>query len=215
MWSANLSSARADVNALLSEQELERAAAIRDPEARRRWISARGLLRALLGEWMGAEPRSLVFEAGRYGKPRLALAGPAFNVSHSGLLAVYAICADREVGIDVELSDRGSHRRDDVAVARRVLGEDVAVELSALTGEARAAAFLTAWVIHEARMKCVGTGIGHAGREAVRGRECLGPGLGEAGRPWVTKVDVGEGAVAALAVAGGPAEVVCAEVIRA
>lgn len=182
-------------DSLLSEKELMRASSIRDEAARRRWIASRGLLRELLGQWLDVDPRGLEFEAGRYGKPRLALAGPTFNVSHSGLLAVYAICADREVGVDVEASDRRAHRRDDVAVARRVLGEAVAERLSALTGQARSDAFLRAWVRHEAIVKCLGTGIGHA--ERARGET-----------PWVTELDVGQDAFAALAVQGGEAEVI-------
>lgn len=193
MWVADLSRAPADVDALLSAEDLGRAAKMRDPEARRRWIASRGLVRALLGEWVSADPSTLVFEIGRYGKPRLKLAGPTFNVSHSGRLAVCAICEDQEVGVDVEVSDRGSGRRDDVAVARRVLGESVAGELSALSGEERAVAFLKAWVAHEAVVKCLGVGIGHAEVAA---------------RPWVSEIDVGQGAYAALAVAGGPADVV-------
>lgn len=66
-------------------------------------VASQWALREILGRYLGLPGEELRFEAGEYGKPRLA--DPegelAFNLSHSGALALVAV-ARREVGVDVE-----------------------------------------------------------------------------------------------------------------
>lgn len=146
---------------------------------------------------MGLDPAALRFEPGLNGKPQLLRsydAKPRFNVSHSGTLALYAVSADLEVGVDVELARRGDRpRRDEVAIAKRVLGAETAARLSRLCEREREEEFLRAWVAHEALVKCLGTGLAGAPR-APRVQPAA---------VWVTPLDVGAGAFAALAVKGG------------
>jgi 4'-phosphopantetheinyl transferase len=108
--------------------------------SRRREISirARGVLRALLGSYLGIDPKTVRFAIGEHGKPDLA-ADPSsdraasladlgrqpdamqfpprrrprlsFNVSHSGALALYAFTYEGPVGVDVEVSRRPSNDR--------------------------------------------------------------------------------------------------------
>lgn len=140
-------------------------------------------------------PRLLRFEAGRHGKPRLTGEDRLrFNLSHSGGVALYAFALDREVGVDVELPRRTV---DQVAIARRILGDGEAERLQALDPAAREREFLRAWVRWEAVLKCRGTGIGSAGAPSG------GP------DPWVEQLDVGAPVAAALAVEGGPCAVRC------
>lgn len=181
----------------------ERAAAQRMPPGRprSRRVAARAILRTVIADRLGVEASELRLEAGAHGKPRLRGAGELrFNLSHSGDLAVVAIAEGVEVGVDVELAGRRRRGRpvDELAIARRVLDEDVCSRLAALSGEERSRAFLQAWVEYEARVKCAGTGLGARSEEraAADGREI-----------WVTPLQVGDGAFAALAVQGGPAAV--------
>jgi 4'-phosphopantetheinyl transferase len=159
------------------------------------------VLRELLAIATGAEPATIELELGPHGKPRLARSARElirFNVSHSGALGLYALCADREVGVDVELlARRGKGNRDEVAIARKMLGGAVASRLQGLAQEEREHEFLRAWVAHEALVKCLGVGLG--GIAAYEERS-------QVARPevWVTSLDVGEAAHAALAVEGGP-----------
>lgn len=66
-------------------------------------FAAQKALREILGRYLGMPADELRFEAGQYGKPRLA--APAgnveFNLSHSRSLALVAV-ARHEVGVDVE-----------------------------------------------------------------------------------------------------------------
>lgn len=193
VWLIALDDARA--NDSLSAEERERAARFVRDEDRDRWIAARTVLRALLGRYADADPRTLRFTAGPHGKPALANAadGLRFNLSHSADTALIAIAYDREVGVDVELPRRAV---DHVALARRVLAADEANRIAAIEdpGE-RERAFLRAWVRWEAVLKCRGTGIGGAETAASDPPS------------WVTDLDVEPPAAAALAVEHGPVAV--------
>jgi phosphopantetheinyl transferase len=130
------------------------------------WARSRGVLRELLGRYLDADPRTLRLEVGPHGKP--ALEGGAgvgsnlrFNLSHSGELMLVAVTAGREVGVDVERAR-----------------------------ERYTAEFLRAWTLHEATVKCLGTGLA---TEPVAG-DGASDGL------WRTELDVGSRAFAALAV---------------
>lgn len=193
------------VHTVLSTQELTRAVAIRGELARERFVAARSILRTLLGEVLQLASADVAFELAEHGKPRLAPIGEhrppiCFSVSHSGPLAVYAIAVAREVGVDVELLRARSRSRDEVAIARRMLGERAAEELDELAGEERHRAFLRLWTDYEARVKCLGIGIGlgadSANAAALRSL-------------WAGELPVGEDtAIGAIAAQGGPAELV-------
>lgn len=86
----------------LDPKECERAADFRDPVQRRRFVTAHVAVREILGMTTGRAPERIAMTRGRYGKPRLIQAGPPFSLSHSGDVALLAVGADREVGIDVE-----------------------------------------------------------------------------------------------------------------
>jgi 4'-phosphopantetheinyl transferase len=201
VWHADLAQAvaRGREHELLSEQERVRAARFVNADSGRRWAAAHGILRALLGRCLDADPRALRFVAGAHGKPALAGEGGAaaalrFNLSHSGETALIALALGREVGVDVELPRR---RVDHVAVARGALGEQEAQRLALLDPPEREREFLRAWVRWEAVLKCHGTGIG--GARATAG----------APEPWLHALELPPPAAAALAVERGPCAVRC------
>jgi 4'-phosphopantetheinyl transferase len=159
---------------------------------RRRWTRSRGVLRALLGRYLDAEPAAIELRLGPHGKPELLPGGAVvqFNVSHSGDLALVAVSGDRAVGVDVE---RLGGAVDAFAIALRVFGAAEAARLAVLDPAEREAAFLRAWTVHEATLKCLG--VGFAGAEHAAELEPT----------WLAELDVGPIAVAAVAVAGSEA----------
>ncbi len=197
VWQADLAGASQIYGELLSDDERARVARFVRTEHGGYWSAARGILRALLGGYAGADPRSLRFELGPYGKPELAGLHThlRFNISHARDTALYAVAAGLEVGVDVEHEDR---RVDAVRVARRIFGEDEAARLSALQPGTRRREFLRAWVRHEAIVKCLGTGIGGYRSEDAG-----------ADTPWVKELPVGSHTVGAVAVSGAPGELRC------
>lgn len=203
---ADLPSVPRRFHALLAPDERERASRLLGERSQDRWAASRAVLRDLLGRATGVDPATLRFELGPHGKPQLRRSSkqqPHFNISHSGDLAIYALSFESEVGVDVEVLDAArSAARDEVAIARRMLGAKVAEGLLSLEPDRRAREFLRAWVRHEALVKCLGYGLAEATR-------CLIPeeASGSGSTLWVTPLDVGQSACAALAAQGARGEV--------
>jgi phosphopantetheinyl transferase len=144
VWRADLAAASDRLIELLCAEERARAARIVRERERVLWARSRGVLRALLGRSLDRDPRTLRFVLGPHGKPALLPAGPTpgadlgptpaadlrFNLSHSGTIALYAVTAGREVGVDIECAR-----------------------------ERYTAEFLRAWVAREATVKCRGSGL--------------------------------------------------------
>jgi 4'-phosphopantetheinyl transferase len=210
VWRADLTTVPGDLIGLLCVEERARADRFLSDGARQRWMSSRGVLRALLGGYTGTDPGALRFTVGPHGKPALLNgdarstsapasgsadpARPAFNLSHSGAIALYAFTATGSVGVDVELT-RGPI--EEVALAGRALGHAEARRLEGVDPATRRREFLRAWVRHEAVLKCRGTGIGGTD----------GAPSGDA--PWVVELDMGARATAAVALERPPHDLRC------
>src|SRR5438094_3357857 len=74
---------------LLAGDERDRADRFRFERDRSRYIVGRALLRGLLARYLETAPQELRFQYGEFRKPALR-AGPWFNLSHSGPIALYA-----------------------------------------------------------------------------------------------------------------------------
>jgi 4'-phosphopantetheinyl transferase len=162
VWRASLDLSRRQVDTLLrtlSPDELLRAKRFRFETDCVRFIGARGLLRTILGRYLGSHPRELRFRYGSHGKPALfPVAGEtlSFNLSHSGNLALYAMIRDRAIGVDVEsMAPEVSWRE----LAPRVLSARENAALSALPSRRRAETFLSWWTVKEAYLKARGEGL--------------------------------------------------------
>ncbi len=125
-----------------------------------------GLARAL----GGAEPQRTAT-----GKPWLP-GGPHFNLSHSGELALIALCADAPVGVDLEHA-RGLRHPE--GLARRMCSPR---ELAHVHGAADlTAALLALWVRKEAVAKAEGGGL----VTALSGIDVLDPVVSVGGDPYL------------------------------
>jgi 4'-phosphopantetheinyl transferase len=130
------------------------------PVAAREVRSAgRNALRRVLGRYLDREPAAIELAGGEHGKPALAGERPPlrFNLSHSARLALIAVTAEREVGVDVELADG---KRDVMRLAEAGLAPEEAAAVRSAPPGARAVVFYSAWVRKEAVAKCLGVGIG-------------------------------------------------------
>jgi 4'-phosphopantetheinyl transferase len=162
------------------------------------------VLRELLERYLDLDGARLELVPGHHGKPALAHSTDGeqptswrlrFNMSHSGKSALYAFANDLDVGVDIE---RGRASTDVLALARRMFGQAEAARLQALDPAARQRAFLSAWVRHEAKLKCLGLGIGAGASEE------------QDYAPWVQALELGSGAsAAAIAAAERPRELAC------
>jgi 4'-phosphopantetheinyl transferase len=154
--------------------------------AARRWVAAHWALRQTLTRYLDQPASEIELETDERGKPRLrdGHGGLEFNLTHSAGLALVAVTAGRSVGVDVEMV---APRENLVALAERALPAEEAAAVRAADPEQQLSAFYGAWVRHEARLKCLGTGLGPpAPEEAVA----------------IAAIDVGPGYAAAVAVRG-------------
>jgi len=191
---------------LLSAAERERARRFRFRRHRRRFILTRGILRHLLGRYLGIAPQHLQLAQGRNGKPYLSGAGPTelqFNLAHAGQWALYAFASGNQpLGIDLE-RDRPLPQAEQLA--RRFFAPRERDALRALPASERSRAFLQAWTRKEAYLKAIGTGLaGSLDRVEVP----VGParllqqrdsGCSGAARWWLCDLVPAPGYVAALA----------------
>jgi 4'-phosphopantetheinyl transferase len=145
--------------ALLSPSEQERAQRYVIESVQRRFVAARAALRLLVGRYLDL-PASLVqFTYGPSGKPHLI--GPFgarlhFNLSHSRGLAVYAFCAEEELGIDLEWLHE---IKTPELIVQRMFCPEEAAEWFSLPDERRRRGFFDCWTRKEAFVKALGRGL--------------------------------------------------------
>jgi 4'-phosphopantetheinyl transferase len=150
----------AQLHQLLSPDEQERAQKFRFARHRRRFVAARAALRFIVGRYLDEHPRSLIFQAGRYGKPFLAgnmlATGLQFNVTHSGDLALIAFTWERRVGVDLEQIRQVAEAE---SIAKGYFSSAEYAALMALGEGQRERAFLDCWTRKEAFIKAIGEGL--------------------------------------------------------
>lgn len=152
----------AEYGSLLSEDEQKRAGRFHFERDRRRYTVARGALRQLLAAYLRQDARSLRFAYGPQGKPSLSPAEGAmplaFNLSHSGEMAVFAFCLQGRVGVDIE------ERRalDDLrSLAASVFSQRELADLHSLSPDQQQSAFYACWTRKEAFIKAIGDGLSY------------------------------------------------------
>jgi 4'-phosphopantetheinyl transferase len=144
---------------MLSRDERDRSARLRFDRDRQRFIVAHGALRELLGCYVGTRPGDLRFVHNEFGKPGLAPEfdfRPRFNLSHSADLALIAIAADADVGVDIERVRAGV---DYYEIARRFFSTEELEELIRVPSHLHAEGFLGIWTQKEAYLKARGEGF--------------------------------------------------------
>jgi len=142
---------------ILSDDEITRADRFLVDSPRRCFVTARAMLRRVLGNATGVNPDDIEFGFGENGKPFLKNEPESpvfFNLSHSGAFVVAALCNDSELGVDVEIvRPMKSAQR----LAERFFSESEAQRLHTIKEHDRA--FFHLWTCKEAYLKAIGTGL--------------------------------------------------------
>jgi 4'-phosphopantetheinyl transferase len=145
---------------ILAPDERARADRFVRAEDRTRFIVGRGVLRTILGRYLGLDPRQLQFSYNPFGKPALEAAAGGelirFNVSHSGNIALYAVASGRAIGVDIERIRLDFGTED---IAQRFFSEREVATLRALPASCRLEAFFACWTRKEAYLKARGNGL--------------------------------------------------------
>ena len=145
---------------ILSAGEMARARSFHFEKDRNRFVVARGMLRRILGCYLGKKPQDLRFDYTRYGKPFLATAPGTtalyFNLSHSAEIVLYAFSRSGDTGIDTECI-RGDIAYKEIAQRFFTPGEINVLEQTTETQQPRL--FYQYWTRKEAFLKAVGKGV--------------------------------------------------------
>lgn len=159
----------ADISLLESDSVRERSLAWLTPGERARFDRQRGdadrlmfllgrvMAKRLVGRALGIEPTAWRWREGPHGRPEIDEPGTPlhFNLAHSSGLVACAIAPDREVGVDVEDSERPPT---DPAIVARFCSTDEAAAIR--VGEPGwRDRFLEVWTLKEAYLKARGVGI--------------------------------------------------------
>jgi 4'-phosphopantetheinyl transferase len=163
VWRAELNVNAANLDRFrefLDVEELARARRFRFEPDRGHFIAAHGILRAILGHYLDAEPCGLRFRTNAYGKPALIggsdRPAPSFNMSHSSGLALYAFSRGREVGIDLErISPEFPYRQ----IAESFFSQSEQQTFGSLPVGKQVEAFFICWTRKEAYLKATGRGL--------------------------------------------------------
>lgn len=144
----------------LDDEERDRAARFHFQKDRDHFIAGRGLLRDILGRYLGLEPRRLQFRYSSYGKPDLAEQPRnerlCFNVSNSHGLALFGITCGRQIGVDLEYVRSGLA---DERIAEHFFSAQEIRTLRALPPRVQNEAFFNCWTRKEAYIKARGEGL--------------------------------------------------------
>lgn len=147
----------------LDRDERTRAGLFHFQKDRKRFIARHGILRMILGRYLGVKPSEVRFYRGKNGKPALTETFGKetirFNLSHSDSVALFAFSRNHEIGVDIEQ-------------IRDIPEMDHIVELSfcprekaffrALPQGNRRDAFFDYWTRKEAYIKATGEGLSQA-----------------------------------------------------
>lgn len=143
---------------LLSPTEQRRAAAFVTKALRARYTASVVLLRSVLGRYLECDPKVIQFKVGPHGKPYLnGSAFLQFNVSHAHERALVALTLQREIGVDIEYSQRPLADLD--ALAQRFFAPAEYHALMQVQVEDRLLAFYRLWTRKEAFIKATGQGL--------------------------------------------------------
>ncbi|MCM2265706.1 MAG: 4'-phosphopantetheinyl transferase superfamily protein [Desulfuromonadales bacterium] len=143
---------------MLAPGETARAGLLKSEQIKKRYITGRGLLREILGGYLGMEARKVQLAAEAHGKPFLADVKEklGFNLAHSGNSFLLAVAANREVGVDIETIAPGKPLEE---MAKMVFSHHEQEHLSRLSSPCLEAAFYQCWVRKEACLKACGRGF--------------------------------------------------------
>ena len=163
VWCASLNGSAEELahfESILAPDEKARAGRFHFERDRDRYIFGRGILRTLLGSYLGTEAHKIEITYEQDGKPTLGKIFQGkklqFNLSHSNERALYIFGWDRLVGIDIE---QIRPLQDADAFAEQYYTKRETGLINSLSGDEKWPVFYKFWTCKEAFLKAKGTGL--------------------------------------------------------
>ncbi len=159
IWKLNLTELNAwpRFQSLLNKAELARANRFRFAVDRIRFVKSRAVLRILLAGYLKKDPKDLIFNYSKFGKPSIANGHRlTFNVSHSREMVLFGFCAGHQIGVDVEFHQVGIDLED---LATKFFSATEREGILSLPVSKQVSAFYNCWTRKEAFIKALGYGL--------------------------------------------------------
>ncbi len=163
LWRIQLTRTETELQYLrdvLSSDEITRAQRFHFEKDRQRFIAGRGILRTILGRYLGVDAQAVKFAYESRGKPLLAepfaLHNISFNLSHSEGLALCVVSNIQNVGVDLEYI----RALDVESFAKRFFTDKEYNTIKSLPPDQLQKMFFRHWTCKEAYLKAIGVGIG-------------------------------------------------------
>ena len=207
VWSVDLEPTddrRSACEAVLSDDERERAARFIFDKHRHRFVAGRGQVREILAKYLGCGPHELHFVYANLGKPSLAdsRGDLRFNFSNSSTRGLLAVAVGLELGVDIE---RLRPVENMLGLAKRFFDASEVAHLDSVDEEGRQAAFFHYWTRKEAYLKAVGQGLSFplnrvlvASDPEAQRYDCIDDDRAETCQWTVTRLEPAAGYVGAL-----------------
>lgn len=144
---------------MLSDKELESYRKLHFERDRRRYLISHCTLRIILAQYLGIAPSQVQYQYTAKGK--LSLIEPSrvyFNLAHSHDIALVAVAAHEEIGVDVEFI---RPIEDIDQLARTCFSPREYMDFSQTSPSASQRAFFNGWTRKEAYIKAVGEGLSY------------------------------------------------------
>jgi len=191
IWMSDLDQPESEYGRLmqvLSTDERMRAGRFRFPKDQKRFIARHGMLRMLLGCYLGVKASEIRFTEGKNGKPEIVETFGKkmihFNITHAEGVALFAFDRNNEIGTDLERI-RDFPEMDHIADRFFSAGEKSFFRASPQS--IRKEAFFTCWTRKEAFVKATGDGLSMSLEKLD-----IAPVLAEGGVPLISEGTLGE-----------------------
>lgn len=147
------------LEATLSEAELRYARRMTSDSSMRQFAAAQAALRTALSHYLGEPPPRIEFRRGEHRKPFLDMRYKSdiqFNLTHSHDMAIAAVTAGSEIGVDLEkVRPRPKAER----LAARYYATQERAALSDSPADLKERLFFRLWTRKESHLKATGTGL--------------------------------------------------------
>ena len=140
----------------LDADEQARLARLRRPHSQQCFLASRLLMRHILAEALDTHPAQVPLQREQSGKPFVAGATLAFNLSHSGPWLALALAPEGSLGVDIEVPQKP---RPLLSIAQQYFHPQEVEHLQQLPEAAQTQVFYRYWTLKEAYFKARGTGI--------------------------------------------------------
>lgn len=162
LWQFSLKQELHNADQLLDEQERARKERFYFSHHRRRFTTARAMLRIILSRYLNLQPERLEFTYTEQGKPLVHnVQKLQFNISHSSDMAMLAVGKRYPLGVDIEYYSGRPYE----GIAKNLFSEQEVQALIKVPHSLKTAVFFHIWSQKEALIKACGLGLSYPTKE--------------------------------------------------